>query len=309
MDEALGTSDGAQPGSGAVESVVVPRVADIGGFEVRRALPSTRRQMVGPFIFADQMGPAILQRGAGIDVRPHPHINLATVTYLFEGEILHRDNLGNAQTIRPGEVNWMTAGGGIVHSERTPPEARARGGTLSGLQTWVALPTEAEDTTPTFAHHDHAALPVIDDRDKTVRLIAGRLYGKKSPVVTFSDMFYAHAQLAPGARLPLDADHEERAIYTLTGDIEIAGQRYAPGRLLVFRPGDRITVDAIEAAGLMLLGGASLDGPRYIWWNFVSSRPERIRQAGTDWKAGRFPRVPEDEREFIPLPDDRSFTP
>jgi redox-sensitive bicupin YhaK (pirin superfamily) len=307
VDESPETSRGAQPGTEPIESVIVPRLADIGGFAVRRALPSAQRQMVGPFIFADQMGPAMLTPGTGIDVRPHPHINLATVTYLFEGELLHRDSLGNTQLIRPGEVNWMTAGRGIVHSERTPPAIRARGGALSGLQTWVALPAAAEETAPTFAHYDRAALPAIEDNDKVVRLIAGTLYGEKSPVATFSDIFYAYAQLASGARLPLDPDHEERAIYTLTGDVEIAGERFAPGRLLLFRPGDRITVSAAGSAGLMLLGGASLEGRRYIWWNFVSSRPERIRQAGADWKAGRFPSVPGDEREFIPLPDDKSF--
>lgn len=259
--------------------------------------------MVGPFIFVDQMGPASFEPGSGIDVRPHPHINLATVTYLFEGEILHRDSLGIEQIIRPGEVNWMTAGRGIVHSERTPPDRRARGGPVSGIQTWVALPADKEETDPGFAHHGEAELPHIGDVDKAVRLIAGRLYGRISPVPTFSDMFYAHAQLRPGAQLPLDDDHAERAIYTVSGSIDIAGYAFGPGQLLILRPGRPVTVSAATAARCMLLGGAALEGPRHIWWNFVSSRKERIRQAAADWKAGRFASVPGDDREFMPLPD------
>jgi redox-sensitive bicupin YhaK (pirin superfamily) len=292
--------------SGVIEMVILPRTRDLGGFEVRRALPSSRRQMVGPFIFVDQMGPAVFGAGQGISVRPHPHINLATVTYLFEGEILHRDSLGSLQPIRPGEVNWMTAGRGIVHSERTGPEARARGGTVSGLQTWVALPADAEETDPAFAHHGAAELPLIADADKTVRLIAGSLYGRTSPARTLSDLFYADAILKAGALLPLDAEHEERAIYTVAGDITIARQSFGPGQLLVLRPGDRITIEAKTAARFMLLGGATMDGPRYIWWNFVSSRKERIEQASAEWKAGRFAKVPGDEKEFIPLPDQPS---
>lgn len=302
------TKQNREPGVGvndadAIETIVIPRARDIGGFEVRRVLPARQRQMVGPFIFVDQMGPASFEAGEGIDVRPHPHINLATVTYLFEGEILHRDSLGTEQIIRPGEVNWMTAGRGIVHSERTPPDVRTRGDRVAGLQTWVALPADAEETEPVFAHYAGAELPTVDDTDKTVRLIAGTLYGKTSPVATFSDIFYAHADLAAGARLPLDAEHEERAVYIVAGEIDVAGQRFEPGRLLVFRPGHPVTVTAATTARFMLLGGATMDGPRYIWWNFVSSRKERIRQAGADWKAGRFDKVPGDEREFIPLPD------
>jgi len=302
----IDSEPGAAVASGAIETVIVPRTRDLGGFEVRRALPSARRQMVGPFIFVDQMGPAVFGAGQGIDERPHPHINLATVTYLFAGEILHRDSLGSRQPIRPGEVNWMTAGRGIVHSERTAPEVRARGGTVSGLQTWVALPASAEETDPEFAHHGAAELPLMRDTDKIVRLIAGNLYGKTSPVRTFGGIFYADAQLNAGASLPLDAEHEERAIYTLSGDLTLAGQDFGPGQLLVFRPGDRITVKAKTAARFMLLGGATMDGPRYIWWNFVSSRKERIEQAGAEWKAGRFAKVPGDEAEFIPLPEQQA---
>jgi redox-sensitive bicupin YhaK (pirin superfamily) len=289
-------------GQNGIEAVIVPRSRDLGGFEVRRALPSAHRQMVGPFIFFDQMGPAVFVAGQGIDVRPHPHINLATVTYLFDGEILHRDSLGTVQPIRPGEVNWMTAGRGIAHSERTSAEMRTRGGKVYGLQTWVALPKAHEETDPGFAHHGAGELPLIEDTDKTVRLIAGELYGQISPVRTFGGIFYADAQLAAGASMPLDPEHEERAIYTLTGEVQIAGQRFGAGQLLVFRPGDRITITSVSAARFMLLGGAAMDGPRYIWWNFVSSRKERIEQAGNDWRAGRFPLVPGDDKEFIPLP-------
>lgn len=304
-EPAFGThsSSGDVPPSGPVETVIVPRGRDLGGFEVRRALPAAQRRMIGPFIFFDQMGPAQFRAGTGIDVRPHPHINLATVTYLFDGEILHRDSLGTTQTIRPGAVNWMTAGRGIVHSERTAPDVRAHGGTVFGLQTWVALPAAAEESEPAFAHHGADRLPVIQDADMAVRLIAGNLYGRTSPVRTFGGIFYADADLKAGASLPLDPEHEERAAYTVAGEIEVAGQRFGPGQLLVFRPGDRVTVKAPSAARFMLLGGATPDGPRYIWWNFVSSRKERIEQAAADWEAGRFPRIAGDDKEFIPLPE------
>ncbi len=285
-----------------IETVIVPRARDLGGFEVRRALPSSRRQMVGPFIFFDQMGPAEFLLGQGIDVRPHPHIGLATVTYLLAGEIIHRDSLGTLQPIRPGEVNWMTAGRGIAHSERSGAEARAKGAELFGIQTWVALPKPHEETLASFVHHGMADLPVIDDQGTTVRLILGSLYGRASPVRTFSEMFYADASLAAGARLPLDASHEERGIYIVSGTVEIAGDGFDAMQLLVFRPGDRITVTARTPARLMLLGGEPMDGPRYIWWNFVSSSKDRIEQAKADWKTGRFTPVPDDS-EFIPLPE------
>jgi redox-sensitive bicupin YhaK (pirin superfamily) len=286
----------------AIETVIVPRARDLGGFEVRRALPSSSRQMVGPFIFFDQMGPAEFLLGAGIDVRPHPHIGLATVTYLIDGEIIHRDSLGTLQAIRPGEVNWMTAGRGIAHSERTAPEARVGGAKLFGIQTWVALPKHAEETAPDFAHHGTGDLPLVEDHGTSVRLILGSLYGRTSPVRTFSEMFYADAALAAGASLPLDASHEERGIYIVSGTIEVAGERFEEGQLLVFRPGDPITVSARTRARLMLLGGEPMDGPRHIWWNFVSSSKDRIDQAKADWQAGRFTPVPGD-LEFIPLPE------
>ena len=286
----------------AIETIVVPRARDLGSFEVRRALPSAERQMVGPFIFLDQMGPSEFLLGAGMDVRPHPHIGLSTVTYLFDGEIMHRDSLGTALAIRPGELNWMTAGRGITHSERTAPELRARGSRLFGIQSWVALAAGDEEAPPGFVHYGAGDTPVLRGEGKEVRVVAGALLGATSPVRTSSAMFYADARLEAGAALPLDPDHEERAIYTVQGEIEVAGDRFGPGRLLVLRPGDRITVRAVGAARLMLLGGEPMDGPRHIWWNFVSSRKDRIEQAKADWRAGRFGSVP-GEGEFIPLPE------
>ena len=288
--------------SPAVEAVIVPRTNDIGGLEVRRALPSAQRRMVGPFVFLDQMGPAMLRAGTGLDVRPHPHIGLATVTYLFEGEILHRDSLGTMQLIRPGEVNWMTAGRGIAHSERTAIEARAADKNLFGIQMWVALPKQHEETAPAFVHHAAGDLPTLEGEGKHIRLIAGALYGSRAPVATFSAMFYADAILEAGARIEIPAEHEERAVYVVTGRIEVAGDAFDAGRLLVFRPGDAITVAASEPSRILLLGGEPMDGPRHLWWNFVSSSKERIEQAKQDWRAGHFDPVP-GETEFIPLPD------
>jgi redox-sensitive bicupin YhaK (pirin superfamily) len=284
-----------------IEQVIVPRARDLGGFEVRRALPSAQRQMVGPFIFFDQMGPAEFLTGAGIDVRPHPHIGLATVTYLFDGAIVHRDSLGSELAIRPGDVNWMTAGRGIVHSERTGADLRATGSRLFGIQSWVALPADREETDPGFAHVAAADLPVVTGDGATVRVIAGRAFGAVAPTPTLSDTLYADVALAAGASLPLDPDHEDRALYVLGGEIDIAGDRFGPMQLVVFRPGDRLTVTALADARFLILGGATLDGPRHVWWNFVSSRKERIDQAKADWLAGRFEGVP-GETEFIPLP-------
>jgi redox-sensitive bicupin YhaK (pirin superfamily) len=302
------TADDPRPGDklscDAIEMIIVPRARDLGGFEVRRALPSARRQMIGPFIFFDQMGPAEFITGQGIDVRPHPHINLATVTYLFEGEIMHRDSLGTEQPIKPGAVNWMSAGRGIVHSERTAPEHKAKGQKLFGIQSWVALPRDAEESAPNFAHHDAHALPVIEDSGKSVRLVVGSAFGKTSPVQTASEMIYADIALEAGAAIPIDATHEERGLYLVSGNVEIAGDRFGPGQLLVLRPGDAISVRAATPARFLLLGGAPMDGPRYIWWNFVSSRKERIEQAKAEWKSGKFDTVPGDAEEFIPLPEE-----
>lgn len=289
--------------TGPIDAVVVPRTADLGGFTVRRALPSAERRSVGPFVFFDQMGPGEFLTGSGLDVRPHPHIGLATVTYLFAGEILHRDTLGSVQPIRPGDVNWMTAGRGIAHSERTDPALRGHANPLYGIQLWCALPVEHEEAAPAFEHCGAKGLPTFDDRGASVRVIAGEAWGTRSPVDTLSTLFYADATLAKGAKIPLPDEHEERAAYVLEGSVEIAGDPFEAGRLLVFRPGDRLTVDAPSGARLLLLGGATLDAPRHLFWNFVSSRRDRIEQAKEDWKNGAFGKVPGDEVEFIPLPD------
>jgi redox-sensitive bicupin YhaK (pirin superfamily) len=296
-------SPGDAAASDAIDLIVVPRSVDLGDFSVRRALPHAKRRMVGPFIFFDHFGPAVFDAGKGVDVRPHPHIGLATVTFLFDGEIVHRDSLGSDVPIRPGAVNWMTAGRGIVHSERTAPDHRAGGERLHGLQLWVAIPQADEEIDPSFAHHDQADLPIVAEDGKSVRIIAGNLYGKRSPVPTLSDTIFADATLSPGAVLPIDADAEERAIYIVAGEIDIGGDHFEPGRLLILRPRDRISVRALSEARIVLVGGATMDGPRHIWWNFVSSRKERIEQAKADWKAKRFDIVPGDESEFIPLPD------
>ncbi len=287
----------------AIETVIVPRARDLGGFEVRRALPSAQRQMVGPFIFFDQMGPALMKQGQGIDVRPHPHIGLSTVTWLFDGSIYHRDSLGSEQPISPGELNWMTAGRGIVHSERTTAADLARERKVFGIQSWVALPKQFEETDPGFAHVAMEQLPLIEERGITARVIAGSIYGATSPVKTHSDLFYADVQMVAGSAIPLDAGHEERGVFVAEGEIEIAEQVFAEGRLLVFRPGDAITIRARTNARVMLLGGEPMDGPRHIWWNFVSSSKERIEAAKQDWKTAKFGIVPGDEKDFIPLPD------
>lgn len=286
----------------AIEQVIVPRARDLGGFEVRRALPAQGRQMVGPFIFFDQMGPAEFLIGKGIDVRPHPHIGLATVTYLFQGEMWHRDSLGTSMVIKPGEVNLMTAGRGIVHSERETSEAQAKVRALFGIQAWMALPRHAEEVAPTFAHHGLAELPRIEGEGKRLRLIMGEAFGKRSPVQVPHPSLYAEAVLAPGAVLPLDPLYDERAIYVASGEIDIAGETFTSGQLLVFKPLDRISILATTNARLMVLGGEPMDGPRHIWWNFVSSSKDRIAAAREDWREKRFGIVPGDEHEFIALP-------
>jgi redox-sensitive bicupin YhaK (pirin superfamily) len=287
----------------AIELVIVPRSVDLGGFAVRRALPHVKRRMVGPFIFLDHFGPVEFRSGKGIDVRPHPHIGLSTVSFLFDGEIMHRDSLGSLAAIHPGDVNLMTSGRGIVHSERTAPDHRDGGERLHGLQLWVAMPAADEEIAPSFAHHDQAELPIVAGDGKIVRVVIGSLYGKRSPVPTLSDTIFADAALEPGAVLPIDAQTEERALYVVAGEIDIAGDRFAAGRLLVLRPGDAMTVTAASEARVVLVGGAAMDGPRHIWWNFVSSRKERIEQAKAEWKLRRFDTVPGDEAEFIPLPE------
>lgn len=286
----------------ALALVIVPRARDVGNFEVRRALPQARRRMVGPFIFLDQMGPAQMAPGTGMDVAPHPHIGLATVTYLFDGTIMHRDSEGHVQEILPGAMNLMTAGRGIAHSERTPDLPRKSGQRVGGMQSWVALPRALEETAPTFQHYAAENLPMVTDHGLSARVIAGDAFGKRSPVTTLSDWFYVDLILDAGKSAPLDPDYEERAIYIVSGAIEIAGETFEAPQLLVFRPGDRITIKAISPARMMLLGGATLEGKRYIWWNFVSSSRERIEQAKEDWAQGRFKPVP-DETELTPLPE------
>lgn len=300
------TPDPTDPALPPVEQVVVPRLHDIGdGFQVRRALPTVARRMVGPFVFLDQMGPVDLAPGRGQDVRPHPHIGLSTLTWLFEGEIRHRDSTGAVATIRPGAVNWMTAGRGIVHSERTPPEARAAGGRLSGLQLWIALPRAHEETEPSFAHHEAGALPRFDDTGVVATLVAGTAFGRTSPVPVFSDLVQLDLNLAAGARFRLPTDPVERALYLVAGEIEIEGQDggFGPGRLVLLRPGAEIVVAARTPARLAMVGGEPFPEPRHLYWNFVSSSLDRLEAAKADWRAGRFAAVP-GETEFIPLPPD-----
>ncbi|MER8440295.1 pirin family protein [Mesorhizobium sp. M1312] len=289
--------------SDQIELMVIPNAKDIGGFQVRRALPTAKRRLVGPFIFFDRMGPAILRAGQALDVRPHPHIGLSTVTYLFDGKIRHRDSLGTEMVIQPGDVNLMTAGRGIVHSERTPQELRGAPMSVSGLQTWLALPDDKEEVDPIFENTAAMRLPEIDGEGLSGRVVIGAFSGLRSPVMTASATLYADLSLAPGASVKIPADAEERAIYTLEGEVSITGDRFPAERLLVFRPGDEIIVSSEGGAHFMLFGGASLGSKRYIWWNFVSSSKERIEQAKEEWKTGRFDIVPGDEEEFIPLPD------
>ncbi len=293
----------------SIETLIIPRARDLGGFEVRRALPAPKRQMVGPFIFFDQMGPAEFLTGSGIDVRPHPHIGLATVTYLYKGEFQHRDSLGTNQMIYPGELNWMVAGNGVTHSERTSLETRKAPSNLFGIQTWVALPDSDEESDPGFEHFGKEALPFVEGEGKQVRLILGNAWGEKAPASTFSEMFYADVVLDPEARIPLPDNHEDRGIYVTSGSVSIAGQTFEAGQMMVFRHGDQITVTAGEqGARTMLLGGETLNGPRYVWWNFVASSQDKIEAAKEawargDWEDGRFSLPPDDREEFIPLPE------
>ena len=287
-----------------LETVIDQRRKDLGGFEVGRVLPHAHRRMVGPFIFLDHMGPVDFPRGIprAVDVRPHPHIGLSTITYLFEGEIMHRDSLGTEQAIRPGEVNWMIAGHGITHSERFE-KAREQGGRMHGIQAWVALPTKREESEPSFAHHGKADLPVISVPGATIRVIAGEAFGARARVTTHSPMFYAHVELATGERIELPDAYAERAVYVVSGNVEVDGSAFAPGQLLVFTNGKGAVVKATAQTTLLALGGEPV-GPRFIEWNFVASSQERIEQAKADWRAGRFKLPDLDNKEFIPLPPD-----
>lgn len=287
-----------------VEIVVIPRSSDIGGFQVQRALPTANKRMVGPFVFLDQMGPAMLGANNALDVAPHPHIGLATVTYLFEGEILHRDSIGSVQPILPGAVNWMTAGSGIVHSERTPHAKRNIEHCVFGLQAWIALPQAHEETPPAFAHHPANELPVVEGEGINARIVIGSLFGETAPVKTFQEMFYVDVSLAVNAKLQFPVEHEERAAYLVEGEVEIGGTPFVAPGLVVFRPGLAVTMFATSPVRVMLLGGDAMDGPRFIWWNFVSSSRDRIEQAKEDWRNDRFAHVP-GESERIPLPGEQ----
>lgn len=290
-----------------IKALLKPHVRDIGNLQVRRTLPALAARLVGPFIFFDHMGPATLPPGTGLDVRPHPHIGLATVTYLFDGAILHRDSLGSLQEIVPGDVNWMTAGRGIVHSERSSPESRQAAQRLAGLQIWVGLPKAHEETDPGFTHYGLDAQPVVEGEGVRAQVVAGSLFGKTSAVKTHSPLFYGDMQLRAGAVTVLPAEHEERAAYLAIGSVEIDGQVFESGRLIVFAPGRPVQIRACTDARFAVLGGEPLEGPRFLWWNFVSSSKDRIEQAKEDWQRNRFGQtVPGDETEFIPLPPPRA---
>jgi hypothetical protein len=286
-----------------IEQVLEPVTHDLGGFKVHRVLPARERTMVGSFLFFDQMGPATLPVGEGMDVRPHPHINLSTVTYLFAGAIDHRDSLGTRQRIEPGAVNLMTAGRGIVHSERSPGDERAHGPVLSGIQTWLALPDALEETDPGFQHIAAADLPVIEAQGATARVVMGTLWGRTAPTTSHAGTIYAAIDLAAGAALPIDDSADERAVYLQDGEATLEGMSLTPQRLYVLRPGVRATLRSATGGRVMLCGGDAFATPRHVWWNFVSSRRERIEQAKRDWRAGAFTPVPDDAAEFIPLPD------
>lgn len=306
-----GGRDEADPDDGdadAIELLIEGRPRELGGVPVRRVLPVARRRAVGPFVFLDHLGhpghlgPPTLAPGQGVDVPPHPHIGLATITYLFDGGFVHRDSTGAHQPIRPGDVNWMIAGRGVVHSERTAPEARAAGGPLHGVQTWVALPQADEELAPSFEHHPAATLPHLARAGATLTIIAGAAYGATAPTGVRSPTLYVHARLAPGASLDVDDTHAERAVHVVAGEVACAGRAVPAGVMAVLRPGAAVRLHARAAAHVLLIGGAPLDGPRHIEWNFVSSTRARIEQAKADWRADRFPRVPGDEHERVPLP-------
>ena len=283
-------------------SIIAPRVHDLGGFQVRRAVPSIQARSIGPFVFVDHMGPAVFAPGRGIDVRPHPHIGLATVTFLWSGTITHRDTLGSLQDINPGDVNWMTAGRGIAHSERTPQALREGEHPLHGMQTWVALPKAHEEAVPEFHHHPAVTLPDLERNGVRLRVVAGRGYGEEAPVRVFSDTLYVAIDLQGDAETALDDIHVERALYLLEGEAQLDGADLPVQHLVLLDPGTRPILRAKTPVKAMLLGGEPLDGPRHLWWNFVSSSKERIEQAGLDWREGRFGKVPGDD-EFIPLPE------
>ena len=286
----------------ASTALLTPHTKDLGGFKVQRLLPAFPTKMVGPFIFFDHFGPAAFAAGEGIDVRPHPHIGLATVTYLFEGAIVHRDSLGTVQRIEPGDVNWMTAGSGIVHSERTAREERVGGHRLHGLQTWVALPKAHENAEPSFSHHPEATLPRVALPGVEMRLIAGTAFGQRAPTPTFSPIFYVAVQMEAGAAFDMPPEHEERAVYAIDGAVRVAGEPLPPHHMSVLEPWSTVRISAATAARLVLLGGGKMDADRLIWWNFVATSRDLIDAASERWRTQAFPQVP-GETEFIPLPE------
>lgn len=288
--------------SNAIQTTIQPHIQDLGGFEARRLLPSDQRQMVGPFIFFDHLGPAVFPAGKGVDVRPHPHINLATVTYLFEGALLHRDSLGTVQVIRPGEVNWMTAGKGIAHSERSPDAERGTESRLHGIQTWVALPEAAEETAPSFHHHPATDIPTWEANGVIVNLIAGEAYDRIAPVKTFSPILYLDLQFPTGGSFTLTTTYSERAVYSVTSDLTLDGRPLEQHRLVTLAPNQPVEITASPSGRCLVIGGEPL-GTRHKWWNFVSSSRDRIERAKQDWQNCKFGQVP-DENEFIPLPND-----
>ena len=286
---------------------ITGKAHDLGdGFFVTRLLPQVQRRSIGPFVFFDYFGPVTFAPGKGIDVRPHPHIGLATITYLFDGSQMHRDTVGSVQEIRPGDVNWMTAGRGIAHSERTGDDVRAAGHRMHGIQSWIGLPQADEEAPPSFQHFARADLPEREEKGVTLRLIAGEAFGLKSPVKNFSPIFYADARFEAGGALHYPAEHEERALLIIEGEVHIGDEEievHGPGAMLALEPGEEVTLYTDAPARVMLLGGAPLDGPRHIWWNFVSSDKERIERAKQEWKDGKFGTIPGDDQEFIPLPE------
>ena len=289
---------------------IIGKTHDLGdGFMVARMLPQASRRSVGPFLFFDYFGPVVFPPGKGVDVRPHPHIGLATVTYLFDGAQMHRDTLGSVQEIKPGDVNWMTAGRGIAHSERTGPELRARGHRLHGIQTWVGLPQKDEETDPAFQHFAAADLPEREDKGVRLRMITGEAFGLASPVRVFSPIFYAEARFEVGGSFTVTADHQERALFIVEGELQIGGESgvdtHGHGAMLFLEKDEIVTLFANGPARVMVFGGAPLDGPRHLWWNFVSSSKSRIEVAKSDWRAGLFGKIPGDDAEFIPLPEER----
>lgn len=286
----------------SIELVIPYRSASIGAFDVRRVLPFRKRRAVGPFVFVDDFGPLETVKDESLDVLAHPHIGLATVTYLFSGKMTHRDSIGSVQVIEPGEVNWMTAGRGIVHSERSSDAGNVPGEPIIGLQTWIALPEDREGSEPSFAHHGSSELPVVEDNGIRLKIILGQLYGKRSPVATMSNPVYAECELAAGRTLSLPPDIEERSVYILRGSVNVSGEIFAAGSLIVFHPGGQIDIEAAEDSKLMIIGGDRLAKPRFMWWNFISSRNELIEQAREDWREGNFAPIP-NETGFVPLPD------